>query len=172
MPSHSSWRYNKILASNISGLQILVFSQYQSGLLVDGHDTCWWALSGWYPRCRLSFGSTGTHQCFSSFLNTLPWSSMLHHVWPAVCLASVLCCQQHRALPGPVLFIGYFKIVRAEIGCRFHRWELSAGVRTWCKCDGAEKLKLAKLTLTSEFCKRWKIWPYLAWNSSSLSWLL
>ena len=131
IPSRSRWCPSGALASNISVQQVLVFSQCQSGLLVDCCDACWWVLFGWFPRRKVSLSDAG-HLWYSAS----PWLVVLLWVFAPVCLCSAvsvisISCRQYwscKNLWKLALFIGHPKNGGAEVGRRSHRWKLGAGV--------------------------------------------
>ena len=131
IPSYSCWHYGGALASSISIQQVFLFFWCQNGLLVDRCYACWWVLSGWFSRHKVSLGSAKHRQYSAS-----PWLVIPLWVFAPVCprftvpIISISCCQcwpckDFRRL---AFFVGYPRNGGAKVRCRSYRWKLGAGV--------------------------------------------
>ena len=130
--SRSCRRHGGALTSSISVQQVCVFSWCQSGLLVGCRDACWWVLSRWSPRRRVSPDDAARRQCLPS----LPW--LVVPLWisvpvcphPAILGVSILYrrCWPYKGPQRLVLFVSHPRNGGAGIEHRSHRWELGADV--------------------------------------------
>ena len=131
IPSCSCQRHGGVLASGISVQQVLVFFWCQSGLLVDYRDACWWVLSGWFSGRRVSPGGAGHLRYPASPWLVVPlWVSAPVRPCSTVLVVSISCrqCWPCKNLRRLALFVSHLRNGGAEVGRRFHRWELDAGV--------------------------------------------
>ena len=129
--SHSCWHYGKALANNISVQQVFVFSQCQSGLLVDCCDTCWWVLSRWFLEHRIGLCDARYFwSLVSPWLVVLLWVSMpvYPHFAASVVLISCRQCWPYKDLWRLAFFIGHPKNGGAKVRRKSHRWEFSTSM--------------------------------------------